>query len=138
MDRFSNFRNYLNSVNRGVLLAVGLVVVAGLIAAVFVYGDTNDIADNNNGEQVAEENGVTSDNGEETEAREAEEDEARDEDRDVAGEETVTVGPEGEALPSELADAGPAAPLLAMSLLGGSAYLYRRSKKGVEETNRSV
>lgn len=132
MDRFSNVRNYLNSVNRSVLLAIGLVLIAGLIAAVFVYGETEDGDTDTNGTQITQETAPnTSDpvaatgEGAENNNENSEATVAADEDETVGESTTETA----DALPNELAQTGPATPAIALGLLGASAYLYRRSRR---------
>lgn len=131
MDRWSKVKDYVSSVNRSVLLAIGLVVIAGLIAAVFVYGDndTDTATTDTNGTTVEE-----TTNGEATGDADAEFG-SDDENENENGEETTGANENGEdqpAIPSELADTGPAAPLVAVGMLAGSAYLHRRSKQQIE------
>lgn len=128
MDRFRQVGENISNMNRSFLLAIGLVVVAVLIAATFIYGDNEgEIASNNNNGNTTSE--VTADdNGDEQSERE---DEAGDE-SDESNEASVE---DGEELPAELADTGPALPAAGMILLGAGGYLYRHSQKQLKDAN---
>ena len=125
MGRFDGVRERISSTNRSTWLALGLIVVAGLLAATFTLGDPDELADTENGneEQRVDENGEEA-NGEEVNGEEA--DEAIEEDEENGEEE----------LPSELADTGAALPLAATILFGGSGYYYFRSRNQVRDAQR--
>lgn len=125
MDRFRRVGDYVSNMNRSFLLAIGLVAVAALIAAAFIYGDSEgEIASNSNGSSVSsevsgEDNGEEQSDGEDEAAEESTGSEERD----------------GEELPVELADTGAGLPAAGMILLGAGGYLYRRSQKQLTEAN---
>lgn len=135
MDRFNSFKNYLSNINRSVLLAVGLVIVAGLIAATFIYGEggNNDdasVANNDNNGEVVENTGdpdseATNGSDEESDSEEGSQ---------VEGDSEAT---EEQVAPTELADTGPAVPALAIMSLSTVGYFYRRSQKNLENQRES-
>lgn len=128
MDRFKNLKNYLSNINSSVLLAIGLVIVAGLIAATFIYGETED----GNGPTANNSEEVTNDgdpeNDDQSEAQ-ASEEESSTEDNGQEGEEEAS---DEQQRPQELADTGPAASALAVMSLSTAGYFYRRSQKNLE------
>lgn len=135
MGRFDNLREQISNTSRGAWLALGLIVVAGLVALTFALGEPDELADTDADEPAPEEeardeedNGVEED---EEERREEDEDEeeAR-EDEEVADEE------EEEVLPGELAETGPGAAMAAV-LFGASGYYFFRSRKQLHEVQRS-
>ncbi len=127
MDRFRGARDYISNMNRSLVLVVGLIVVVGLIAASFIYGDTNGdlVSNDDNGNAVSET--TTEENGDGEEATDEEE-------NGVNGEANGEA--EEEELPGELADTGAALPAAGMILLGAGGYLYRRSRKQLEDANK--
>lgn len=136
MADFSNVRNSLGNVSRNVWLALGLVVIAALLAAAFLYGETDDLANQNGREDVAGEQVLDGGDDEEAAAGEVgEEDNDAAENSDDDGEEVVSTGGDeaagSEELPRELADTGPAVPALAIGALSLTGYLYRRSASGL-------
>lgn len=139
---FNNVRNYLGNFSRNFWLALGLIVVAALLAVAFLYGETDEVANQNDRDQAAEEQTVNGDGDEETAADETEQNGdngANDADNDVINNGTVaeTGGnanvDDGEALPRELADTGPVVPALAVGALAATGYLYRRSSNELKE-----
>ena len=131
MGRFDGVRERLNSMSRSAWLAVGLVVVAVLVAATFTLGDPDDIADTGTDNGVTEQN----DNGNGDENGEGNSEEDGD---DVENEEGASDNGEDvdQEMPSELADTGAAIPLAATLLFGGSGYYYFRSRKQVQDAQR--
>lgn len=136
MDRFSRVKDYVSGISRTAWLALGLILIAVLIAATFAFGDTSDVANQEDNGEVSEQEEQV--NGEKVNNEEGEE---------VAGtsEEDETVEEEGneneseeqeEGQPSQLADTGPVAPLAAAFMLGSSGYLYRRSRKNVDRARK--
>lgn len=137
MANLDNARNYLSNVSRNVWLALGLVVIAVLLAVSFMYGETDDLANRNDGgEQAGEQAAAGSNDEEQATGEESEQDgeeaagseEAANTGDPADGEQTVAnTGADDEALPTELADTGPAIPALAIGALTAFGYMHRRS-----------
>jgi len=135
MSRYQNIKNQFGDVNRSIWLALGIVVIAALIAATYIQGDMNErVSDNNdnNGTVTQEER----ENGEDREgAATAENDENNDgEVRDEDNDETATGS--AQQMPAELADTGPASAALALGAMSATGYLYRRSKNELNRTQQ--
>lgn len=150
MRRFEGVKEQVSNISRGAWMVIGLIIVAGIIGALFVYGEPNDqdVADTSGGE-VVEENGENGENGDSTEAAEdtdAENGEASGGNAATNGEdggngdgEVPRAGvaeEDGEELPSELADTGAALPLAGAFLLGSSGYYYFRSRTRTKDLQR--
>lgn len=155
MRRFEGVKEQVSNISRGAWMVIGLIVVAGVIGALFVYGEPNDqdVADTGNGE-VVEENGENGENGDSGETAEDTEADTNDETGEDSGGSAATnsgedgsngngevpragvAGEDGEELPSELADTGAALPLAGAFLLGSSGYYYFRSRTRTKDLQR--
>ncbi len=154
MARFSKVTDFFNNMNRSVLLALGLIVIAVLVAATFALGDTDEVAEEpGNGDATQQEQqqeggaDETGENGAEQEdgetngggeaAAEPTEDGSNGEGTESDGEVAQTGGDtnedEGGSMPSQLADTGPVTSAAAALLLGAGGYLYHRSRSDLEE-----
>lgn len=152
-------KDFFNNMNRSVLLAIGLIVIAVLIAATFALGDTDEVAEESNGgdaTQQEQQEGGTNGTGENGGQEGAGGEEANDGEETAVnptgdgsnggtnGEEGTQDGEvaqtggnsEGESMPSQLADTGPVTSAAAALLLGAGGYLYHRSRNDLEERRK--
>lgn len=128
MERFNNFRNYLSNINSSVLLAVGLLIVAGLIAATFIYGEDNDTAGNNEtNNEVAETSASNEENSEDNSTEVS-----NDSDEGTTNSDNEENSEAAAEAPTELADTGPTTSALAIMSLSTAGYFYRRSQKNLD------
>lgn len=151
MKRLSAVKNFFDNMNRTVLLAIGVIIIAGLVAATFALGDTDQVAEQpdrdvaqqqeqgtdattgGEGEETEHEAGSEEENGaSQTQATQNESDGSNG---DEAGDDDQEAG-NGQAMPSQLADTGPVTPLAAAVLLGASGYFYRRSRNSLDNSRQ--
>lgn len=151
MKRLSAVKNFFDNMNRTVLLAIGVIIIAGLVAATFALGDTGQVVEQPDRDvaqqQEQETDATTSGEGEETEHETGSEEEngtsqtqatQNDSDGsngDEAGDDDQEAG-NGQSMPSQLADTGPVTPLAAAVLLGASGYFYRRSRNSLDDSRQ--
>lgn len=140
--KVSNAKGFLDNINRSVLLGIGLVVIAGLVAVAFVLGDTDQVADRSNNEatQQQEENQEAGVSGNEDTETAAGSEDAESTEEDANGQTTDEEGNNDQeatvnAAPSQLADTGPVS-LSAALLLGAGGYFYHRSRNNLEESRK--
>lgn len=152
MKRLSAVKNFFDNMNRTVLLAIGVIIIAGLVAATFALGDTDQVAeqpDHDVAQQQQEQatDTTTGSEGEETEHEAGSEEEndasqtqatQNDSDGSNGGEAggNDQEGSNSQAMPSQLADTGPVTPLAAAVLLGASGYFYRRSRNSLDNSRQ--
>lgn len=134
MGRFDGVRERVNSTSRSAWLALGLIVVAGLVAATFTLGDPDELADTDTDNGAEEQQ--TQDNGEENGTDNGEENGDANGDEASAEDEATEEENGDEEMPTELADTGAALPLAATFLFGGSGYYYFRSRNQVRNAQR--
>lgn len=135
-------RNYFQHFGRGILLLIGVLAIAALVVATFIYGDERRETvqqDSQPAEQMEQ--------SEEDDTMVAEGD--GDEDGAPAtgtsdgtgndGAQTAADGGNGEAQPQTIANTGPETGYaLASLVLGGALYMYRRSTHQLKASRQQL
>lgn len=139
MSMFSRIKDFFNNMDRSVLLGLGLVVIAGLVAATFVLGDTEQVADQSDTEtaeqqEETQEPGQTGGTENET-ADESNGDPDSEEQAETRSEEGAASGVESEQAPEQLADTGPIS-AIAAAALGAGGYVYHRSRSNLRHRRK--
>lgn len=144
MGWISKVKDTFNNMDRSVLLGAGLVVIAVLVAATFVLGDTEQVAEENaNTESNQQEENQTQtangvDDGNNETASNTNGAESSEETSGQTGDNTDTNGEEAdtsEQAPSQLADTGPVSAAAAV-VLGAGGYMYYRSRNNLRDHRR--
>ncbi|PSO43443.1 hypothetical protein BRC19_00440 [Candidatus Saccharibacteria bacterium QS_5_54_17] len=148
MRWFEGVKDVFENINRSVLLGVGLVIVAVLVAATFVVGDTDQVAEENNNQAETQQESTEPEqesSGEESGTEEgADQESSSDQNGDGEaspqnGEPRVSsetdenneqTANNGEQAPEQLADTGPVSAAAALAL-GTGGYIYHRSRKNL-------